>query len=90
MCRPADAIVICWLDGHVVKALFISAITVMELDIGVRRIERRDPTQGVMLRAWFVERVLPEFQDRVLPVDTSVALRCVGLHVLIRDQNGTH
>ena len=81
MCRPADAIVICWLDGHVVKALFISAITVTELDIGVRRIERRDATQGVMLRAWFAERVLPEFQERVLPVDTSVALRCAGLHV---------
>lgn len=53
----------------------------MELDIGVRRIERRDPTQGAMLRAWFAERVLPEFQDRILPVDTSVALRCAGLHV---------
>lgn len=61
--------------------MFISAITVMELDIGVRRIERRDPTQGAMLRAWFAERVLPEFQDRVLPVDTSVVLRCAGLHV---------
>lgn len=77
----ADANVTAWLSGQDAGAMFISAITVMELDIGVRRIERRDPTQGAMLRTWSAERVLPEFQDRVLPVDTSVALRCAGLHV---------
>lgn len=77
----ADANVTAWLSGQDAGALFISAITVMELDIGVRRIERRDVTQGAMLRGWFAERVLPEFQDRILPVDTSVALRCAGLHV---------
>ena len=77
----ADANVTAWLSGQDAGALFLSAITVMELDIGVRRIERRDVVQGAMLRAWFAERVLPEFQGRVLPVDTSVALRCAGLHV---------
>ena len=34
-----------------------------------------------MLRAWLTERVLPEFEARVLPVDMTVALRCAGLHV---------
>lgn len=77
----SDANVTAWLGSQDAGALFISAITAMELDIGVRRIERRDPTQGAMLRAWFAERVLPEFQDRILPVGTSVALRCAGLHV---------
>ncbi|WP_323040003.1 type II toxin-antitoxin system VapC family toxin [Gemmobacter sp.] len=77
----ADANVTAWLSGQDASTLFISAIAVMELDISVRRIEQRDPTQGALLRAWFAERVLPEFQDRVLPVDMSVALRCAGLHV---------
>lgn len=77
----ADPNVTAWLSVQDAGALFLSAITAMELDIGVRRIERRDPTQGAMLRAWFAERVLPEFHDRILPVDTSVALRCAGLHV---------
>lgn len=77
----SDANVTAWLGSQDAGALFLSAITAMELDIGVRRIERRDPTQGAMLRAWFAERVLPEFHDRILPVDTSVALRCAGLHV---------
>ncbi|MBJ2152985.1 type II toxin-antitoxin system VapC family toxin [Paracoccus sp. IB05] len=77
----SDANVTAWLGSQDAGALFISAIAAMELDIGVRRIELRDPTQGAMLRAWFAERVQPEFQDRILPVDTSVALRCAGLHV---------
>ena len=77
----ADANVATWIGAQDAGALFISAITVMELDIGVRRIERRDSTQGAMLRAWLSERVLPEFEARVLPVDMTVALRCAGLHV---------
>lgn len=77
----ADANVTAWLSSHDAGALFISAITVMELEIGVRRIERRDDRQGAMLRVWLADRVLPEFEGRVLPVDTAVALRCAGLHV---------
>ncbi|WP_198947631.1 type II toxin-antitoxin system VapC family toxin [Haematobacter missouriensis] len=77
----ADANVTAWLGTQDAGALFISAITVMELAIGVRRIERRASTQGAMLRAWLTERVLPEFEARVLPVDMTVALRCAGLHV---------
>lgn len=77
----ADSNVTAWLGTQDAGALFISAITVMELDIGVRRIERRDSTQGAMLRGWLTERVLPEFEARVLPVDMTVALRCAGLHV---------
>ncbi|AWD23628.1 type II toxin-antitoxin system VapC family toxin [Fuscovulum blasticum] len=77
----ADANVTAWLGAQDAGTLFISAITVMELEIGVRRIERRDSTHGGMLRAWLTERVLPEFEARVLPVDMAVALRCAGLHV---------
>jgi predicted nucleic acid-binding protein len=73
--------VIAWLADHDAGAFFLSAITVMELDIGVRRIERRDAAQGALLRAWLDGQVLPEFDGRVLPVDTAVALRCARLHI---------
>ena len=53
----------------------------MELEIGVLRIERRDPAQGARLRAWLDTRVLPEFAARTLPIDSAVALRCARLHV---------
>jgi hypothetical protein len=77
----ADAGVVAWLSGMDATAFYLSAITIMELDLGVRLIERRDQAQGARLRAWMDERVMPEFADRTLPVDTAVALRCAGLHV---------
>lgn len=77
----ADPNVTAWLEAQDAATLFISAITVMELEIGVQRIERRDARQGAMLRAWLVERVLPEFSERVLPIDMAVAIRCAQLHV---------
>ena len=45
------------------------------------QIQRRDPHQGLLLRNWFEKQVLPEFQDRILPIDTEVALQCAKLHV---------
>jgi predicted nucleic acid-binding protein len=77
----ADANVTAWLAAHDAAAFFLSAIAIMELEIGVRRVERRDHEQGALLRAWLDERVLPEFDGRVLPVDAVVALRCARLHV---------
>ena len=52
----------------------------MELEIGILAMQRRDQIQGRQLRAWFEEKFLPVLKARVLPVDTSVALRCAKLH----------
>lgn len=77
----ADAQFARWADSMDAVNLYLSAITVMELETGVLQIERRDPKQGAMLRAWLDNHVLPEFIARVLPVDTAVARRCARLHV---------
>lgn len=77
----ADPNVTTWLAGYDAAAFYLSAITIMELEIGVRRIERRDRAQGALLRAWLDLQVLPEFDGRVLPVDIVVALQCARLHV---------
>ena len=77
----ADPNVTRWIGDQNAGSLYISALTVMELEIGVLRIERRDAGQGGRLRAWLEERVLPEFADRTLPVDSAVARRCASLHV---------
>ena len=76
----ANAQVAKWADSVEAANLYLSAITVMELEAGVLQIERRDPKQGAALRAWLDNQVLPEFIARVLPVDTAVALRCARLH----------
>jgi toxin FitB len=44
-------------------------------------IERKDASQGALLRSWLEQHVLPEFARRTLPVDTAVALRCARLHI---------
>jgi predicted nucleic acid-binding protein len=61
--------------------LFLSAITIFEVEIGALRLIRRDPAQGATLRAWIDEYVLPVFGARILPVNAAVALRCAQLHV---------
>jgi hypothetical protein len=44
-------------------------------------VERRDRAQGKILRTWLEARVLPAFEDRILPIDTAVVRRCAPLHV---------
>ena len=77
----ADANVTAWLSSVDAATLYLSAMTLMEIELGILRIERRDAAQGARLRAWMTHHVLPEFQDRTLPVDAVVALRCASLHV---------
>ncbi|WP_210275844.1 type II toxin-antitoxin system VapC family toxin [Phyllobacterium sp. P30BS-XVII] len=70
-----------WANGAESGQLYISAITVLELETGVLQMERRDPGQGSVLRAWLDQKVLPEFAGRTLSIDTAVAQRCARLHV---------
>jgi predicted nucleic acid-binding protein len=77
----ADAHVVDWANKADAAALYISAITVLELETGVLRMERRDARQGAALRAWLHDQVLTEFKDQVLAIDTAVARCCAGLHV---------
>ncbi|WP_296194338.1 type II toxin-antitoxin system VapC family toxin [uncultured Microbacterium sp.] len=66
------------MDAPVEGDLTISAITVLELDRGVR--ERSDAAQGVRLRLWLDEAVRPLFAGRILAVDERVALVAADLH----------
>lgn len=77
----ADQNVAAWAESVDAADLFVSAISIMELELGILSIERRDATQGAALRAWLEQHVLPEFAGRTLPVDTAIAQRCARLHV---------
>ncbi len=77
----ADKNVVTWAKSVIAPRMFISVITLKELETGVLRIERRDPAQGQVLRAWLKRHVMPAFDARILPVDAAVALRCARLHV---------
>ena len=77
----SDPHVAAWADSMQAADLYLSVITLQELEIGVQLLERRDPAQGRLLRSWLDRQVLPAFDGRVLPVDSAVALRSAALHV---------
>ena len=79
--RTADPRVVAWANAVDASALFISVITVLELEQGVLRVERRDARQGLALRTWLDGQVMPAFSSHTLPIDGQVARRCAGLHV---------
>jgi predicted nucleic acid-binding protein len=62
-------------------SFFISAISILEIELGVLLIARKDAAQGAVLRAWIDRQILPRFDGRVLGVDTAVAQCCARLHV---------
>ena len=73
--------VLAWANSVPANGLFLSSITILELEIGILQKERRDPAQGGVLRSWLDGQVLTTFHNRILPVETEVARRCAKLHV---------
>ena len=79
--KKADRGVRIWAQAIPAASLYLCAISILELEIGIVLIERRDRKQGLVLRAWMDGHVLPAFEGRILAIDTTVAQRCAALHV---------
>ena len=77
----ADPNVAAWIGAQDSRDLFLSAITILELERGILSIQRRDGVQGSRLRKWMDSRVRPEFAERVISVDDAIATRCAHLHI---------
>ena len=77
----ADSAVVAWERGVLASQLFLSAITVFEIEIGILRVERRDPLQARNFRRWFGAHLLPAFSGRILALDEVVAMRGAELQV---------
>ncbi len=77
----ADRNVTAWARQVPTMSLFVSVISILEIELGVRLAERRDPKQGAVLRRWMTGSVLTAFSGRVLPIDTEIAVECARLHV---------
>ena len=81
--RPdrADRNVLTWANAVPAASFFISVISILEIELGARLIERRDAAQGAVLRAWIDHHILARFERRILPIDTAVAQHCAQLRV---------
>jgi toxin FitB len=70
-----------WFAQVHVETSFVSAMTIFELERGVRQMERRDAKQGLVLRHWFENQIMATYEHRTLPLLHAVALVCAGLHI---------
>lgn len=77
----ADANVVAWTATTPTLDTFVSAVTILELEMGVLIVGRRDPQQGRVLRRWMEDQVVAVFEERILVVDEAVARRAAALHV---------
>lgn len=79
--REAPAHVTDWARRAAVTELYVSVVTIIEIEIGVAQVERCDPAQGAVLRQWLESGVKAGFADRVLSIGTDVAICAARLHV---------
>ena len=70
-----DPGLIAWAGGVRRHSLFISAITLLELESGAAALAAKDATRGAERRAWIDNQVMTAFEDRILPVDVHVVRR---------------
>ena len=77
----ADRQVAAWANSVPLESMFLSSVCILEMELGTLMMERRDDMQGAILRAWLEDFVLPSFAERILVVDTPVALRGAALQV---------
>ena len=77
----ANPHVIAWANTLNAEDMFISALTLMEIEKGILKFARKDPQQARHLQRWYHERVLIEFAWRTLDIDRSVSRLCAQLHV---------
>lgn len=86
--RPekADPMESAWASTAPLASIFLSVITVLEIELGALSIARRDRAHGQVLRSWIDDQMLPRFEGRILAIDTAVARRCAEL--IVPDRRG--
>ncbi len=77
----ADMNVVTWAKSVPADSLYLSVITLMELEMGVLSIQRKDTQQGNLLRMWLDSQVIPAFANRTIPIDVPTAQCCAALHI---------
>ena len=69
-----------WAAGIPGNQLYLSAVSILELEIGVLLMERKDAQQGQALRCW-LHGVMKEFSSQILTFGSATAVLCAAMHV---------
>lgn len=70
-----------WAEDCPKALMYISAITLLELERGTVGMEAKDAAQGAVYRRWLEEVIKPEFHGKILPIDAEIAVLCAKMHV---------
>jgi predicted nucleic acid-binding protein len=82
--EPSKALVQWMTDKGAADELFISVITLAEIQVGIKELERRGASaKAVDLKHWF-DGIVSMFDDRILSMDTAVALAAGDIQALAR------
>jgi predicted nucleic acid-binding protein len=72
--RRRDPGLVAWLGAVPEIDLFLSVVTIGEVEKGTAAVTPRDPAFAQRLAGW-LDQVLRSFADRILPVDVATARR---------------
>ena len=71
----ADPGLVSWAQGVARERLFMSAVSLLDLESGAVRTGRRPGDDKARLRDWVDGQLIPAFEGRILPVDAAVVRR---------------
>jgi len=77
----ADENVRAWAAARPAAELYLSVVTILEIERGIAQVGRRDEFQAQRLQRWLEDELLDVFRARILPVDVPAARRTARLHV---------
>lgn len=69
-----------WLDKTPSESLFLSVLIIGEIELGIARLQQRDPVQAAMLDRWLTI-LRKNYASRILPVTLQIAERWGPLNV---------
>tara|TARA_R110002096_G_scaffold373589_3_gene567082 strand:+ start:273 stop:689 length:417 start_codon:yes stop_codon:yes gene_type:complete len=84
--KRCNANVAAWQSGIKPVSCFISVITQMEITNGIEATKRKDAEFAAILETWYQNQVIPNFADRILPVNSAIAEQA-GKILAIRTRN---
>ena len=80
--RPQSRAMV-WMRQQNVTELFLSAITVMEIERGIEQQRRPDPPFAAALEKWLRENIML-FGNRILPITTAIAQRWGRMQIQLK------
>ena len=83
----ADERVLNYLEAIHSSVLFLSVVTIGEIEFGIEKVKNSKKKAG--LRQWLYEELLISFQDRIIDIDSEVMIEWGKLSALSRSRGLT-